>query len=106
MPFTGFWDRWRRRQLRQQRHRSAPSLGDAFRRRSSMGIAQVFLGLCRGPAVWARAHCWASASGEPLPLPSASALAPTTDDTEAGDDVWSDRRPDRPNPANVRACGA
>jgi hypothetical protein len=35
MPFTGFWDRWRRRQLQQQRRKSAPSLGQAEKQREA-----------------------------------------------------------------------
>ena len=35
MPFTGFWDRWRRRQLQQQRRESAPSLGQAEKQREA-----------------------------------------------------------------------
>jgi len=35
MPFAGFWDRWRRRQLQQQRHRSAPSLRETEKQREA-----------------------------------------------------------------------
>jgi len=35
MPFTGFWDRWRRRQLQKQRRESAPSLGQAEKQREA-----------------------------------------------------------------------
>ena len=35
MPFTGFWDRWRRRQLQHQRHRSAPSVRETEEQREA-----------------------------------------------------------------------
>jgi hypothetical protein len=35
MPFTGFWDRWRRRQLQQQRHGSSPSLRETEKQREA-----------------------------------------------------------------------
>jgi hypothetical protein len=35
MPFTGFWDRWRRRQLRQQGCGSAPSLRETEKQREA-----------------------------------------------------------------------
>ena len=34
MPFTGFWERWRRRLLQQQQH-SAPSLHEAEKQRDA-----------------------------------------------------------------------
>ena len=44
MPFTGFWDRWRRRQLQQQGHGSSPSLREterATRSRRAPGSEQL-----------------------------------------------------------------
>jgi hypothetical protein len=35
MPFTGFWDRWRRRQLQQQGRGSTPSLREAEKQREA-----------------------------------------------------------------------
>jgi hypothetical protein len=35
MPFTGFWDRWRRRQLQQQHHGSSPNLRETEKQREA-----------------------------------------------------------------------